>query len=98
MKDFVKFKKCNKLIQQHISNIIIKDFSNNNIITVTAVCVKDNLLCANVFISSFDNTQNIIKLLNSSAKKIRHILSCKIKSFKIPNLVFLDDSKNTFYK
>ncbi|HIH2763429.1 MAG TPA: ribosome-binding factor A [Candidatus Azoamicus sp.] len=97
MKNFIKFKRYNKLIHKHIADIIIKDYSRNNIITITSVHINLDFTFIKVFISSFKDTDYIIKLLNMSSNKIKHMLSCKIKTFKIPNLIFVNDSKNKIF-
>lgn len=97
MKTSIKFKKYSKLIQKNIAEIVIKDYSRNNIITITSVDVDFNLSFIKVFISSFKDTEYIVKLLNVSSKKIKHILSSKIKVFRIPNLIFINDSKHKFF-
>ncbi|HIH2763115.1 MAG TPA: ribosome-binding factor A [Candidatus Azoamicus sp.] len=93
MKNIIKVKRYNKLIQKYISDIIIKDYSKNNIITIISVDIDSDLSFTRICVSSFKDTDHVIKLLNTSSKKIKHLLSCKIKSFKIPDLIFVDDSK-----
>ncbi len=98
MNNSIKFKRYNKLIQKYIADIIIRDYSRNNIITITSVNVDFDFSFTKIYVSSFKDTEYIVKLLNCSSKKIKHILACKIKSFKIPDLIFVDDSKNkNFY-
>ncbi len=97
MKNSIKFKRYNKLIQRYIADIIIKDYSRNNIITITSVNIDFDLSFTRVFLSSFKDTEYIVKILNISSKKIRHMLSCKIKAFRIPDLIFVDDSKNKLF-
>ncbi|HIH2762187.1 MAG TPA: ribosome-binding factor A [Candidatus Azoamicus sp.] len=76
-----------------MADIIVRDYSKNNIISITSVNIDFDFASTRVFVSAFKNTDDIVKFLNFSSKKIKHILSCKIKVLKLPDLIFIDDSK-----
>lgn len=69
MKNSIKFKRYNKLIQKYIADIIVRDYSKNNIITITSVNIDFDFASTRVFVSAFKNTDDIVKFLNFSSKK-----------------------------
>lgn len=90
--------KKNKIIQKLISSIIkeLIHVENNNLITVTSVETSLNGVNAKIYISSLKNEKNIIDILNANKKKIKHILTTKIKNYKTPEIEFHLD-KNLEY-
>lgn len=86
--------KTNKIIQKYIS-IIIKDITNNiknNLITITNIKTTQDLSKSLIYISILKNKEIILKHLNNSAKKIKHTLSIKIKTQRIPDIEFILDN------
>lgn len=85
--------KKNKIIQKLISPIIkeIINVENSNLITVTSVETATNGIRTKIYISSLKNEKNIIDILNANKKKIKHILTTKIKNYKIPEIDFYLD-------
>lgn len=85
--------KKNKIIQKLISPIIkeLISLEDNNLITITSVETALNGLHAKIYISSLKNEKDIINILNSNKKKIKHMLTTKIKNYKIPEIDFYLD-------
>ncbi|HIH2763752.1 MAG TPA: ribosome-binding factor A [Candidatus Azoamicus sp.] len=85
--------KKNKIIQKLISPIIkeLISLKDNNLITITSVETALNGLYAKIYISSLKNEKDIINILNANKKKIKHMLTTKIKNYKIPEIDFYLD-------
>lgn len=98
MKSTLKVKKFNKFFEKHLSNILIKEFTcSGNIITITCIHFSLNANLAKIFISTFDKSEYIVKILNNSSNKIRYDLSTQIKISRIPKLIFIYDSQDRFF-
>lgn len=78
--------------------LIARELNDNRInsVSVTGVTVSRDLKQSTVYVSSIDDTlevSQIEKLLNNSAKHLRHLLSQQIDLRMTPKLVFkYDDS------
>jgi ribosome-binding factor A len=90
--------KKNKIIQKLIASIIREqiDIKYDNLITITSVDIKNDSSKASVYISSLKNENEIIKILNTYTKKIKHSLTIKLKTYKIPNLEFKLDKTREY--
>ena len=85
------------IIQKYLSEIFLREGSNfnNAFITISKVEISPDLGYAKVFLSFLNATNKveILKLINSHNKEIRHKLAIKIKNQAriIPELTFFID-------
>ena len=90
-------KELHKHLGLIIGELIISD--RYGLITVSDVTVSAGLENAKIFISSFHHNRDLVKLLNSKAKKIKESLHKKVNLRKIPQLIFIiDDSSDRVTK
>lgn len=98
MKNNFKFKRINKLFGKFLSDVLIRNFTySGNIITITCIDFNPYSNLVKVFISTFDKSDYIIKILNNSSNKIKYYLSNKTKIKKMPNLIFIYDSQDKLF-
>lgn len=90
MKNNLKLIKFNKNLKKCLSDIINKKlFICDNIVTVVYINTNLSFTQSKVFISSLKDITQIIKLLNSSSKKIEHFLVNEFYFTKCPKISFL---------
>lgn len=98
MKNSIKLKRFNKLIQKFLSSFLLKEFDKNyNVITITSVNTSSDFTLIKVSVSSFKDVSYIVKLLNNSSKRIKHVLASKFKLNKLPEIVFFNDSLDKYF-
>jgi ribosome-binding factor A len=86
-----KQEKVSKAIQKEVANIILKEFDFEGMVTVTRVECSSNMFFAKVFISSIDNEENTIKILNKKVRSVQAILNKKFKIRPVPRIEFVKE-------
>lgn len=98
MKNSLKFKRINKLFRKFLSDVLIRNFTyRGNVITITYIDFNPYANLVKIFISTFDKSEYIIKILNNSSNKIKYYLSNKSKIKRMPNLIFIYDSQDKLF-
>jgi ribosome-binding factor A len=88
----------NELIRQTIGEFFLKEITwpENCIATITKVITSRDLSQSKIFVSILPVDQHtpVIKLLNSRARFLQHLLAGKLIIRKVPKIVFFfDDSQ-----
>lgn len=91
-----RINKINKIISKNLSMILKTEIINlkNNIITITKIQTNNDLSTAKIYITSLENEEKIIEILNKLSKNIRYKLAKKLILLKIPKLIFIKDDTN----
>lgn len=92
-----RVEKIQRLIQQEIGKIILKemDFPLDILVTVTRVYVPSNLEVANVYISVLpeEKTKEVFNSLNKSIYDLQQFLNKKLKMRPVPKMQFFKETK-----
>ena len=96
-RDFKRTDRVGEQIQRDLSQIIHREIKDPRLgmLTVSSVEVTRDLLYAKVFVTFFDDDQEVIKtsisVLNDAAGYIRSILAKSLRARIMPNLRFVYD-------
>ena len=96
----IKNERINSNLQKEISYIIANEVKNPNIkfVTITACNVTSDLSFAKIYFTSFSDSKETEKALNSAKGFIRKVLSDRIELRHIPELQFIYDESIEYGK
>lgn len=91
-----RVQRINKLLQEEIGQIILKEYGLPNILTtITRVECSSSLQQANVFISVLpdESLDRVFKLLNRHVWEIQQQINKKLRMRPIPKIIFVVETE-----
>lgn len=88
-----RIEKVNSLLEQEISNIIVRDFHFQALVTLTRVETTGNLIEAKAYISVLpeNETDQVIKTLNGDVYNVQQKINKRLNMRPIPKIKFVKD-------
>jgi len=94
-----RISRVNHLVQQELSQIILKefDFPLGLFVTLTRVETSSNLIQAKVYISVMpeEKTKEILQILNRQIYQLQQKLNKRLKMRPVPRIKFLEEKKTS---